>query len=151
MSTSKVCPPQSEKREHIRRSCISPARCNCISTAIKTESESTSGRHSHFDLGGVLTASSEAKELLAQVYITSTVYLHVNGHQNRERRHFWTTQSFRPGRFFNHDQQITRTSSTTVYHQRGIAIYLQQSRPQAKALLGNRVVPTWAVYQPREL
>ena len=150
VSTSTVCQPQSEKQEHIRRSCISPARCNCISTAIKIKSESTSGRHSHFDLGGVSTASSETNELLAQLYITSTVYQYINSHQNQKRKHFWTTQSFQPGRFLNHELQITRTSSTSVHHQCGIAIILQQSRPQANTLLCNRVVPTWAVYQPQK-
>ena len=78
VSTSTVCQPQSEKREHIRRSCISSARCSCVSTAIKIKSESTSGRHSHFDLGGISTANSKAETNLAQLYITSAGYLYIN-------------------------------------------------------------------------
>ena len=53
VSTWAVYQPRSAKRKHFYRSCISPARCSYISTAIKTESESTSGRHSHVDQGGI--------------------------------------------------------------------------------------------------
>ena len=42
-------------------------------TAIKNESESTSGRHSRVDLGGVSTANSKAKVFPAQLYITSAI------------------------------------------------------------------------------
>ena len=125
VSTSTVCQPQSEKREHIRRSCISSARCSCISTAIKIESQSTAGRQSHFDMGGVSTANSKAEKSSAAVYHHRGM-LYINSHQNRERKHFWTTQSFRPGWCINHDQQSELISAAAVCHQRGIAVYQQQ-------------------------
>ena len=53
VSTLAVYRPRSAKQKHLWRSCTSPARCNCISTAIKIESESTSGRHSHVGQGGI--------------------------------------------------------------------------------------------------
>ena len=53
LSTWAVYQPLSAKKKHIWCSRISPARCSCKSTAIKIESESTSGRHSHVDQGGI--------------------------------------------------------------------------------------------------
>ena len=75
-----------------------------MSTAIKNESERTTGRH-RVDLGGVSTANSKAKASL----------------------------------------------SAAVSHQRGIAVYVQQPKPQAEALPNDTVVSTRAVYQPRQL
>ena len=67
------CINRDSKAKHLWRKCISPARYSCISTAIKNSSESTSGRHSRVDLGGVSTAISKAKASLARLYITSAV------------------------------------------------------------------------------
>ena len=44
--------------QHIRRICISPAQCSCISTAIRNKSESISGRHSRVHQGGISTAKA---------------------------------------------------------------------------------------------
>ena len=86
MSTSAVYQPQSAKQEHIRRSCISPARYGCKSTAINNQSESTSGLYRRVDQGGISTSK---------------------------------------------------------------AVYQQQSKTKAKALLVVTAVSTWAVSQPR--
>ena len=42
-----------------------------MSTAIRNESKSTSGGHSHVDLGCVSTTNSQAKSSLVQLFITS--------------------------------------------------------------------------------
>ena len=46
---------------------------SCISTAIKHESQSTSGRHSRVDQGGISTAINKARAFPAQLYIISAV------------------------------------------------------------------------------
>ena len=102
VATWAVYQPRSAKKKHLWRSWISPARCSCISTAIKIESESTSGRHSRVDQGGtnsdqrsknisgvsvyhqrgILTAISEAKAYLSCI---STAIEHYG--ENTSGRH----------------------------------------------------------------
>ena len=60
-STQQCRPGRCLNREEVNqtnfwRSCISPARYSCISTAIKNTSKSASGRHRHVDQGGISTA-----------------------------------------------------------------------------------------------
>ena len=75
--------------------------------------------------------------------------LYINSNQKLKRKHFWSTQPCRPGRCINRDQQIKSICGTPVYHQRGVAVYHQQSKTKAKALLDDTDVSTRAVYQPR--
>ena len=74
VSTGAVYQPQSAKPNHLRRSCISPARYGCISTALKKKPEAkvllddtaVSNR-------AVSTAINDAKTYLTNVYITNEV------------------------------------------------------------------------------
>ena len=77
--------------------------------------------------------------------------LYINSNQKLKQKHFWSTQPCRPGRCINREQQSESISGAAVYHQRGIAVYQQQSKTKAKALLDDTAVSTRAVYQPREL
>ena len=52
--------------------------------------------------------------------------LYINSNQERKRKHFWSTQLCRPGRYLNREQQSKSISGAAVYHQRGIAVYQQQ-------------------------
>ena len=65
--------PLSAKQEHNRRSCLSPARYSCISTAIRIKIEIIPGPNSLVDQGGASTANSKAIASLAQLHITSAV------------------------------------------------------------------------------
>ena len=81
VSTWAVYPPRSEKQNHLWRSCISPARYSCISTALKKKeySASSSGRHGRVDQGGVSIAravlstaiETEAKLLLMDTAVST--------------------------------------------------------------------------------
>ena len=131
VSTSAVHQPQSAKQDHIRRSCISPARYSCMSTAIKIK----------------------AKSFLDDTVVsTRAVYqpreLYINSNHERKRTHFWTTHPCRPGRCLNREQQRKSISGAAVYHRRGIAVYQQQSKPQTNALKDDIAVSTGLVYQP---
>ena len=126
-----VYQPQSARQEHIRRSCVSSARYSCIS---KKKKKSISGRHSRVDQGGVYQSRK----------------LYINSNHERKRKHFWSTQPCRPGRCLNRKLQNKSISGAAVYHQRGIAVYQQQSKFQANALRDGTVMSTGAVHQPRE-
>ena len=105
----------------------------------------------------VSTAISKAKTYPAQLYINrdqqgeSISELYINSNQKLKRKHFRTTQPCPPRRYFNRYQQSKSISGLAVHHQRGIAVYKQQSNLKAKALLDDTAVSTRAVYQPREL
>ena len=132
MSTWAVSQPRTSKRYNLWRSCISPARYICISTAIKTSSKSASGRHRRVDHGGISTARAAYQQ-----------------QSKLKRKHFWSTQPCRPGRCINHNQHSEITSGAAVYHQRGIAVYPPPSKIKTKAFLDDTAVSTWAVSQPR--
>ena len=59
-------------------------RESCLSTTFENQSESTSGRHSRVDLGGISTAISNVKSSLAQLNITSALY-----QPRSKREHIW--------------------------------------------------------------
>ena len=104
MSPWAVYKPLSAKQEHIRRSCTSPARYSCISTAIE----------------------NIAKAFLGQTAVsTRAVYrprkLYINSSQKRKRKHFWSTQPCRPGRCLNREQQSKSISGAAVCHQRTLS------------------------------
>ena len=134
MSASAVSQPLSAKQEHIPRSCISPARYSCISTAIRNESESIPGPHSRVDQAGISTAKAvykqqsktKTKSLLVDTAASTWA---VSQPRTAKQKHPWRS----------------------CIHQRGIAVYEQQSKFQAKALLDETVVSTRAVYQPRKI
>ena len=113
---------------------LSPARFSCISTAIRSNSESISRPHGRVDQGDISTAKAVYEQ-----------------QSKRKQKHFWPTQPCPPGRCLNREQQCESISGASVYHQRGIAVYQQQSKTQAKALLDDTAGSTRAVYQPREL
>ena len=158
--TSAVYQPRLLTQTHLWRSCMSPAPCSCISTAIKKESKSPSGRHSHVDRGGI-NRNQQNNTYLAQVYVTRAVYqprsakrknvseMYFNSIRKCWRKHFWTTQPCRPVRYVNCNQKRESISCAAVYHQRGVAVYQQPSKSKAKALLDDTAISTWAVSQPR--
>ena len=53
--------------------------------------------------------------------------------------------------YINRFQKSKSISGAAVCHRRGIAVYPQQSKPQAEALLMDTLVSTVPVYQPLEL
>ena len=120
--------------QHIRRNCISPARCRCISTAIRNKSESISGPHSRVDQGGISTAKAayqqqsktKAKALLVDTAASTCA---VSQPRTAKQKHLWRS----------------------CIPQRGIAVYQQPSEINAKAFLDHAAVSTRAVYQPRKL
>ena len=105
----------------------------------------------------VSTAIRKSKTYLAQLYINRDQQseripeLYITRNQKLTRNHFWTTYPCRPVRYIDRYQQSKSISGAAVYHQRGIAVYQQQSKTEAKARLDDTAVSTRAVYQPREL
>ena len=102
VSTWAVYQPQSAKRKHLWRCCISPARYSCMSTAIK---------------------KTEGKALLDDTAVSTRAVcppreLYINSNQKLKRKHFWTTRPCRPGRFINRDQRIKSLFGAAVYNQR---------------------------------
>ena len=102
-------------------------RESCKSTASKTKAKALL-----VDLGGVSTVISKAKTSLAQLYITSAVLLYIRSHQNQSES--------TSGRHSCVDQGGISTTR---------AVYQQQLKTEAKALLVDTAVSTGAVYQPR--
>ena len=109
---------------------------------------------------------SQAKAYLAQLHTTSAVYQlrsaepsisgtavyhqqrgiavykhYINSNPNLKRQRCWATQSCRPGRYTNRDQQSKKIHGATVYHQRVISTTFSK----AKAYL----VSGAAVYRQR--
>ena len=126
VSTRAMYQPRSAKQKHLWRSCISPAWYSCISTAIKIESESTSGRHSHVDQGGI-NRDQQSKNISGAKCVSpawninrdqqseSISELSINSHKNLWRKHFWTTQPCRPVRCINRNQQSKSISGEARY------------------------------------
>ena len=161
VSTWAVYQPPSAEQKHVWRSCISPARCNCTSTVIKTESKSTSGRHSHVDPSGI-NRDQQSKNISgatvyhqrgistavskAKAYLSCTSTAIKNESENTSGRHSHVDLGG-----ISTAISKARAYGADVYHQRGIAVYQQQSKLKAKAFLDNTAVSTRAVYQPQDL
>ena len=160
MSTRAVYQPLSEKHKHTWRSCISPARYSCISTAIKPQCESTSGRHSRNDQGSIPTAKAayqqqskvKAKALLDGTAVLTWVVSQPRTSKQEHLRRSCMSQ----GRYSCVSPAIeTSSRSASGGHRRvaraGIstarAVYQQQSKTKAEAFLGDAAMSTWAVYQ----
>ena len=69
--------------------------------------------------------------------------------KKRKRKLFFPTQPYRSGRSINSEPQGREISGAAVYYQRGIAVYPQQKKTQAKAPIDDTVGSTGVVYQPR--
>ena len=94
MSTLAVYQPRSAKQEHKRRSCISPARYSCISTAIRNKTETIPGPNIRLDQGGISTAKAvyqqqsktKAKALLVDTFVSTWA---VPQPRTAKRKHLW--------------------------------------------------------------
>ena len=127
--TSAVYQPQSAKRKHIWRS--------CISTAITKLSESTAGRHGRVDqqyqprsakkqhtrCSYISTARCANRDQQGEIIYGTAVFqqrgtstaistteanlaqVYINSNQLLKAKPFWTTQPYRPERYINRDQQ----------------------------------------------
>ena len=125
MSIGAVYQPRSAKQKPLWRSCISPANsCNrdqseimsgpAVSTATKLKHVWRNG----VDQGDVSTAISNAKYL-------------------------WRS-SVSAALSINSDQRTERLSGAAIYHQRGVAVYQQPSKSEAKARLDDTAMSTRA-------
>ena len=114
---------------------------SCISTAIEYYGESTSGRHSRVDQGGI-NHDQQSKNISE---------MNINSNQKLWQTLFWTTRSCRPVRYINRYQQSKSTSGAAENHQLSKAVNQRPSKRNAKAFLDDIAVSTRAVYQPREL
>ena len=136
MSTWAVYHQLSAKQEHNRRSCISPSRYRCISTAITNISESIPGPNSRVDQGGISTAKAvyqqqsktKAKALLIDTVVSTWA---VPQPGTAKQKHLWRS-CISPARY--------SCISTAI-----------NKKNQAKTLLDDTAVSTRAVYPPRKL
>ena len=96
---------------------------------------------------GISSAISRQKNIWRRCMSPARYSCTSTGIKNLKRIH-----SGRHGRveqYINRDQQSRNMSGADAYQQRGVAVYQQQSKPEAKALLEYAAVSTRAVYQPR--
>ena len=140
--------------QHIRRNCISPARCRCISTDIRNKSKSIPGPHSRVAQRGISTAKAvyqqqsktKAKPLLVDKACRPVRY--INRYQHIRRN------CISPARCRCISTDIRNISESipgphSRVDQSGIltakAVYQQQSKTKAKPLLVDTAASTWAV------
>ena len=119
--------------------------CSCISTAIASLNRSRFRQHSRVDHSGIPTAISCKKRIYRRCMSPARYSFTSTGIKAKP---FWKTRPCRAQRYTNRDQQKKNISGADICHQRGVAVYQQQSKPQANALLENAAVSTRAVYQP---
>ena len=128
------CINSDQQTKRLYDAAVPPARCSCISTAIKLKSKERLA-----DTAGSIRAVYQPREL------------YINSNHKSETEALLVDTSVTLLGVYQPRSAKQSFCGAAVYHHRGISVYQEQLRTKAQSLVDDTVVSTSEVYQPQEL